>query len=99
VPVLISFGDRATEDLFHGRTARGARRFPASVIPAALRKMDMLNAAASLGDLRSPPGNHLEALKGTLKGFFSIRVNEQWRLIFKWNAGSVSAVRLLDYHE
>ncbi len=97
--MIAAFGDRDTEGLFHGRAARRACRFPAAVIPAALRKLDMLNAAASSLDLKSPPGNHLEALKGNLKGFLSIRVNERWRIIFKWHDGNASAVKLLDYHE
>ena len=77
--MIRSFGDRATEDLYHGRPTARARRFPQDVVDAALVKMDSLNGAASMLDLRSPPGNRLEALKGDLKGWHSIRVNDQWR--------------------
>jgi proteic killer suppression protein len=96
--VIASFGDRATEDLFHGRPTSRARSFPADVVPIALRKMDMINGATALLDLRSPPGNRLEALKGDLKGCHSIRVNDQWRLVFRWDGNHAHEVRLVDYH-
>ena len=67
--MIASFGDRATEDLYHGRATARARRFPRDAGDAALVKMDSLNGAASMLDLRSPPGNRLEALKGELKGW------------------------------
>jgi toxin HigB-1 len=92
-----SFGDNATADLYHGRNTSRARRFPQSIVSAALRKLDVLNAAYKLNDLHSPPGNRLEALKGTLEGFHSIRVNDQWRIIFRWNNGAYE-VSLVDYH-
>ena len=92
-----SFKDAATADLYHGRNTSRARRFPQSIISAALRKMDVLNAAHKLDDLRSPPGNRLEALKGNLAGYHSIRVNDQWRVIFRWNNGAHD-VSLVDYH-
>jgi toxin HigB-1 len=60
--------------------------------------MDALNAAAKLDDLKAPPGNRLEALKGNLQGFHSIRVNDQWRLVFRWAEGKVEDIRLTDYH-
>jgi proteic killer suppression protein len=96
--MIVSFGDRATEDLYHGRPTARARRFPRVVVDAALVKMDSLNGAASMLDLRSPPGNRLEALKGELKGWHSIRVNDQWRLIFRWQGNDAHKVRLADYH-
>ena len=96
--MIVSFGDGATEDLYHGRASSRAKRFPGEVAEAALVKMDMLNAAASMLDLRSPPGNRLEALKGDLNGFHSIRVNDQWRLIFRWEGNDAHRVRLADYH-
>ena len=67
------------------------------MIPAALRKIDVLNAAHRLDDLRSPPGNRLEVLKGDPEGFHSIRVNKQWRIIFRWENGA-HEVSLVDYH-
>ena len=96
--MIRSFGDRATEDLYHGRPTARARRFPQDVVDAALVKMDSLNGAASMLDLRSPPGNRLEALKGDLKGWHSIRVNDQWRLVFRWQGNDAHKVRLTDYH-
>lgn len=96
--MIVSFSDRATEDLFHGRASRRALRFPRDIVAAALVKMDLRNAAASALDLRSPPGNHFEALKGDLKGFHSIRVNDQWRLVFRWDGSNAHEVRLDDYH-
>jgi proteic killer suppression protein len=96
--MIASFGDRATEDLYHGRPTARARRFPRDVAHVALMKLDSLNGAASMLDLRSPPGNRLEALKGELKGLHSIRVNEQWRLVFRWEGNDAHKVRLTDYH-
>ncbi len=96
--MIVSFGDRATEDLFHGRPSRRALRLPRDVVETALVKLDMLNAATSLLDLRSPPGNRLEALKGDLKGCHSIRVNDQWRLVFRWEGNDAHQVRLMAYH-
>ncbi len=65
---------------------------------AAATKLDLLNAAAALQDLRSPPGNRLKALRGAMRGWYSLRVNDQWRLVFRWSEGDVHAVRLTDYH-
>jgi proteic killer suppression protein len=96
--MITSFGDRATEDLYHGRPTKRVRRFPDDVQPAALRKLDMLNAAQRLQDLQSPPGNRLKALKGDLKGHYSIRVNDQWRIVFRWADGKAEDVSLTDYH-
>lgn len=97
--MIVSFGDRATEDLYHSRHSSRALRFPPDVIGTALVKLDMLNGAASVLDLRSPPGNRLEMLKGDLKGFHSIRVNDQWRLVFCWEDNNAHEVSLVDYHK
>jgi proteic killer suppression protein len=96
--MIASFGDRATEDLFHGRRSARVWRYPPGVAEAAALKLDSLNAAVALQDLRSPPGNRLKALKGDLGGMHSIRVNDQWRLVFRWSEGDAHAVRLTDYH-
>ena len=93
-----SFGDEATEDLYHRRNTARSRRIPTGIHTAALRKLDMINSADDLQDLRAPPGNRLEALKGELKGFHSIRVNEQWRIVFRWQDGVAHNIRLTDYH-
>ena len=96
--MIESFGDDATADLFDGRTTHRIKRFPTTVIRTAIRKLDMLNAAYRLGDLRQPPGNHLEPLKGGLAGYYSIRVNDQWRVVFRWENNSAHDVSLTDYH-
>ncbi len=97
--MIVSFGDRATDDLYHGRPTSRARRFPNDIVGLTLVKLDMLNGAASVLDLTSPPGNRLEALKGDLKGFYSVRVNDQWRIVFRWENNSAHDVRLMDYHK
>lgn len=96
--MIVSFGDRATEDLFHDRHSSRVRRYPSEILRPALQQLDMLNAARALRDLRSPPGNRLEALRGDLAGFHSIRVNRQWRIIFRWQAADVTDVQIVDYH-
>jgi proteic killer suppression protein len=75
--MIASFGDRGTEALFHGRKTKEVRRYSPDIRRMALEKLDVLNGAASLMDLRSPPGNRLESLSGDLRGYFSIRVNVQ----------------------
>lgn len=93
--MIRSFASRDTETLFReGRCPRGWRAFER----AALRKLDMLDAAVELGDLRSPPGNWLEALAGDRKGQWSIRINRQWRICFVWGADGPEAVEIVDYH-
>jgi proteic killer suppression protein len=96
--MIRSFGDSATEDLYHGRNTARVRKLPTNVISIASRKLDMLNAAASIQDLRSPPGNRLEKLAGDLEGFYSLRVNDQWRILFQWADQDSWQVRLVDYH-
>ena len=96
--MIVSFQDRATEDLFHGRSTSRARRFPSNIRRTAERKLDLVNNAGALQDLRVPPGNRLEALHGDLSGFYSIRVNDQWRLVFRWEGNHAHEVSLTDYH-
>lgn len=96
--MIVSFGDPATEALYHGSADRRTRRFPQGIVKASLRKLDMLAAAVQLQDLRVPPGNRLEALKGDHKGEHSIRVNLQWRIVFRWTPQGPAEVRLIDYH-
>jgi toxin HigB-1 len=97
--VIASFGDQATADLYHGARTRRARAFPTDIRAIALRKLDMVNAARVLLDLRSPPGNRLEALRGNLRGFHSVRINDQWRVILRWSEGAAHQVRAVDYHK
>ena len=96
--MITSFGDKGTSDLFHGIFSRRARKLAIQIHEPALYKLDVLNAAQILDDLRSPPGNRLEPLKGELKGFYSIRINSQWRIIFRWAEGSATDVQIVDYH-
>lgn len=93
--VITSVADRRTKDLFGRDRVKG---LSAEVQRAALRKLLILDAAARIEDLRVPPGNRLEALRGNLRGFHSIRVNDQWRIVFRWSDGNGSDVRIIDYH-
>ncbi|MCC8179805.1 MAG: type II toxin-antitoxin system RelE/ParE family toxin [Planctomycetes bacterium] len=93
--MIESFADTKTAAIYHGYFVKG---FPLGILPVARRKLDMLSRAVSLQDLRSPPGNRLEALKGSRSGFHSIRINNQWRIIFKWNDGAAREVLIIDYH-
>ena len=95
--MIISFRGRLAEDLFSDRHTKATRRFPPDLREVARRKLQYLNAAAELRDLRSPPGNRLEALKGELRGMHSIRINDQWRVTFRWGRGA-HAVQVIDYH-
>lgn len=92
--MIRSFGDRQTRELF----ADGFVRQFQDVARRAKRKLEALNAASRLEDLNVPPSNRLEKLKGNLRGFHSIRVNDQWRVIFKWQDGDAQEVRIIDYH-
>jgi proteic killer suppression protein len=96
--VIRSFADETTADLFAERSTRAARRIPVSIWPVAKRKLKWLDVAQRLSDLASPPGNRLEALKGDQKGRHSIRVNDQYRLTFRWENDDAYEVRCEDYH-
>lgn len=96
--MIESFGDRATSDLYNGISSSRVRRLPSQMLESALYKLDILNAARSLNDLRSPPGNRLEALKDDYAGYHSIRINQQWRIVFRWQGSNALDVRIADYH-
>jgi proteic killer suppression protein len=96
--VIQDFADRATEDVYHGVDSRPARQIPRALWAIVRRKLDALDAAKDVKDLRSPPGNRLEKLSGTLRGMWSIRVNDQFRIVFRFDAGVASGVRVVDYH-
>jgi toxin HigB-1 len=91
--VIKSFRDKATRALFEGNPPGRFR----SIARIAVRKLDILDAAESLSDLRSPPGNRLEALRGRRGGQHSIRINDQWRICFVWSDGAEN-VEIVDYH-
>ncbi len=90
-----SFADKTTEVIYHGKIVKG---FPSDFLAVARRKLDMLRRASTLQDLRVPPGNRLEALKGDFARLHSIRINDQWRIVFRWKQGSAHQVRIVDYH-
>ena len=93
--MIRTFANRFTRDLY----ATGAsRRFPPDVARRAARKLEYVDLATQLDDLRVPPGNRLEALKGDRKGLFSIRVNDQWRICFSFKDGDAWNVEIVDYH-
>jgi len=96
--VIQSFGDTATEHVFYGEDTRQARTIPKAIWPVVRRKLSYLHAATVVADLRVPPGNRLEALKGALAGRFSVRVNDQYRITFRFEAGQAWEVRCEDYH-
>ena len=96
--MIVSFGDRLTEDVYHGLRSGRTRRLPQEILRAACRKLDMIEYAHALKDLRVPPGNRLEALRGNLRGYHSIRINDQWRVIFEWRGGGAHNVTIVDYH-
>jgi proteic killer suppression protein len=97
--MIVSFAEGGTDDVFHGRDTKAARRAcPANLWPIARRKLDQLNAAVTLTSLRVPPGNRLEALKGERAGQFSIRVNDQFRICFAWTPAGPEHVEITDYH-
>jgi toxin HigB-1 len=93
--MIRSFVDRETELIWSGRRSR---RLPSDMQAVALRKLRLINVAKVLDDLRMPPGNRLELLKGDLAGYYSIRINDQWRICFVWSEGGASNVKILDYH-
>jgi proteic killer suppression protein len=94
-PVIRSFRCNETQRIWQGQSSR---KFPGDIQDRALRRLRQLHAAATLEDLRNPPGNRLEVLKGNRAGQMSIRINEQWRICFRWAAGDAVDVEIVDYH-
>jgi proteic killer suppression protein len=93
--MIVSFGDTETERIWRGERSR---RLPPDVQPAALRKLRLVDAARRVDDLRIPPSNRLEKLSGKRAGEWSIRVNDQWRIVFRWTHGGAEDVAIVDYH-
>ena len=93
--MIKSFGDKETEKIWSGSYSK---KFAGDIQPVARRKLRMINNAQDINDLRIPPGNKLEKLKGNLKDFWSIRINSQWRVIFKWIGNDAYEVQIIDYH-
>ncbi len=97
--MIRSFGDAATRDIFDGIASKSARGIcPRTLWSVARRKLDLLNQAKEMQDLKAPPGNRLEKLKGKLQDYHSIRINDQYRVCFRWTKLGPKSVRILDYH-
>jgi toxin HigB-1 len=93
--MILNFADKETERIWQGEVSR---RLPTEIQSIARRKLRMINNARRLDDLRIPPANRLEALKGNMKGQHSIRINDQWRICFRWSESGVADVGIVDYH-
>lgn len=93
--MLTSFGNKDTKKIWEGERVKG---LSTEIQEMARRKLRMLNNSQDLTDLQVPPSNRLEKLKGNYKEFYSIRINNQWRIIFKWNNGNADQVEIIDYH-
>ncbi len=93
--MLSSFGNKDTKKIWEGERVKG---FSSEIQETARRKLRMLNNSQDLTDILIPPSNRLEKLKGNFKEFYSIRINNQWRIIFKWNNSNVEEVEIIDYH-
>lgn len=93
--MIISFGSSEAEKIWNGIRVN---KLPIEIQNIGRRKLRMLNNSFNLSDLRIPPSNRLEKLAGKLKEFYSIRINDQWRIIFKWNSGNAFEVEIIDYH-
>ena len=97
--MIESFRDRGTEDVFNGVESRAARRVcPRALWPVAQRKLDQINRVTEVRDLAVPPGNRLERLRGSRRGQYSIRINEQYRVCFRWKEQHAQEVEITDYH-
>lgn len=97
--MIVSFKDQASEDIFNGKATKMARKAcPQAIWPVASRKLDQLDSAITLEELKVPPGNRLEPLSGNRKGQHSIRINEQYRICFVWTESGPDRVEVTDYH-
>jgi proteic killer suppression protein len=94
--MIKSFSDKYTEDLFNRQKVR---KFPPSIIKIAYRKLLLIDATGTIEDLRVPPGNRLEKLSGNMLGKHSIRINNQWRIVFSWKENNAYNVQIIDYHK
>ena len=96
--MIVSSGNKLAADLCDDLDTKTVRLFPSQLKRVARRKLAYLHDAGELADLKVPPGNKLESLSGNWKGFYSIRINDQWRLLFKWHASDAYEVTIIDYH-
>ena len=93
--MIVSFGNSDTEQIWLGNRVK---KLPIEIQNISRRKLRMINNSINIADLRIPPANRLEKLSGRLKDFYSIRINDQWRIIFKWTSGNAFEVEIIDYH-
>jgi len=93
--MILSFGSKETEKIWNGERIS---KLPNEIQEIGRRKLRMLNNSQNITDLKIPPANRLEKLTGNLKDYHSIRINDQWRIIFKWNNGNATEVKIVDYH-
>ncbi len=93
--MIENFTSKETSKVFHGEYSR---RFAGDIQPRALMKLRQLHLITAIDQLRQPPSNRLESLSGNLKGFWSIRINQQWRIVFRWKDGNAADVQITDYH-
>ena len=94
--MIKSFAEKLTEELFH---RQNVKKLPSTIIKSAYRKLLLIDAAERIEDLKIPPGNRLEKLFGDLSGKYSIRINDQWRIIFSWKENNAYEVEVIDYHK
>lgn len=94
--MILSFANKETEKIWYGESVK---KIPIEIQKIGRRKLRMLNNSTDINDIKVPPSNRLEKLKGKLKGFNSIRINDQWRIIFKWYKGHAKEVKIIDYHK
>ena len=93
--MILSFGSKETEKIWNGERVK---KWPVNFQIISRRKLRMLNNSQNLADLKIPPSNRLEKLTGNLKNYYSIRINRQWRIVFKWHNGNATEVNIIDYH-
>ena len=96
--MIKNFGNKIAQDLYNDKRSKALSKFPSELLRVARRKILYIHDADQLIDLKVPPGNRLEALKGDLKGYHSIRINDQWRVLFRWDGGAED-VQVVDYHK
>ena len=94
--MIVSFGSKETEKIWNGERVK---KFPPEIQQIGRRKLRMLNNSQSIQDLKIPPSNRLEKLSGILNNFYSIRINDQWRIIFKWDNNQAKEIEIIDYHK
>ena len=96
--MIVGFKTQTAQDIFDGILSRHARKVPMNIHAKATKLFDQINSAHVIDDLKSPPGNRLERLKGNLSGKWSMRINNQWRIIFEWKKNQAFNVDIVDYH-